>query len=131
MLGKFLAKHPNIPPEDKWEGWMDVAKSLFNADDLDGARHAALQAIGICPRLGEAYVVLAQVKARTGERASDVLKLLETADSCAREPYGTHERNMPRCFSTSTTARSRYVSATTESGSMVTCAWRTPDSGCD
>jgi len=37
--------------------------------------------------------VLAQVKARTGERASDVLKLLETADSCAREPYGTHERN--------------------------------------
>jgi tetratricopeptide (TPR) repeat protein len=93
MLSKYLAKHPGIAPEDKWEGWMEVAKNLFDAADNEGARHAALQAIGLCPRFGDAYVLLADLKMRLGERPGDILKLVEIADSCAKEHHGTHERN--------------------------------------
>jgi putative sulfotransferase len=93
MLGQFLAKHPNMPPDDKWEGWMDVAKDLVQAGDNEGARHAALQAIGLCPRFGEAYVLLANLKAAAGERPGDILKLVEIAESCLNESYGSHEHN--------------------------------------
>ena len=93
MLGQFLAKHRNVTPEDKWEGWMEVARSLRQSDDVEGARHAALQAIGLCPRFGEAYVMLADLKSQAGERPADILKLLELAESCASENHGTHERN--------------------------------------
>jgi tetratricopeptide (TPR) repeat protein len=94
MLGQFLAKHPNVTPEDKWEGWMEVARSLLQSDDIEGARHATLQAIGLCPRFGEAYVMLADLKSQAGERPADILKLLELAESCASESHGTHERNL-------------------------------------
>jgi tetratricopeptide (TPR) repeat protein len=93
MLSQYLAKHPELPPDDKWEGWMDVAKDLIQSGDREGARHAALQAIGLCPRFGEAYVVLADMKLIAGERPGDILKLLEIADSCANESYGPHEHN--------------------------------------
>jgi hypothetical protein len=93
MLGQFLAKHPAIPPEDKWEGWMDVAKDLVHAGDMEGGRHAALQAIGLCPRFGEAYILLADLKNAAGERAGDILKLVEVAESCLNEAYGPHEHN--------------------------------------
>lgn len=93
MLGQFLAKHPRVTQEDKWEGWMEVGRSLVMSDDLEGARHAALQAIGLCPRFGEAYVMLADLKSKAGEPPADVLKLLELAESCANQSYGTHERN--------------------------------------
>jgi putative sulfotransferase len=93
MLGQFLAKHPEIPPDDKWEGWMDVAKDLVQAGDSEGARHAALQAIGLCPRFGEAYILLANLKAAAGERPGDILKLVEVAESCLNEGYGPHEHD--------------------------------------
>ena len=93
ILGQFLAKHPNMPPEDKWEGWMDVTKALIQAGDLEGARHAALQAIGLCPRFGEAYILLADLKSTAGERPGDILKLVEIAESCLNESYGPHEHN--------------------------------------
>jgi hypothetical protein len=93
MLTEFLAKHPGISPEDKWEGWMDVAMDLVQADDLGGARHALLEAIGLCPRFAEAYVMLAELKLRGGERPGDILKLIEVAQSCAGESYGPHEHN--------------------------------------
>lgn len=93
MLAQFLAKHPDMPPDDKWEGWMDVAKDLLLAGDRDGARHAALEAIGLCPRFGDAYVVLADMKLVAGEPPGDILKLIEIADSCAGESYGPHEHS--------------------------------------
>lgn len=93
MLGQFLAKHPHVTPEDKWEGWMEVGRSLLMSDDLEGARQAALQAIGLCPRFAEAYVMLADLKSKAGERPADILKLLELAESCAGESYGMHERS--------------------------------------
>jgi putative sulfotransferase len=93
MLGQFLAKHPSMPPEDKWEGWMDVAKDLIQAGDKEGGRHAALQAIGLCPRFGEAYILLADLKNAAGERPGDILKLVEVAESCLNEGYGPHEHN--------------------------------------
>lgn len=93
MLGQFLAKHPENPPDDKWEGWMDVARDLVQAGDGEGARHAALQAIGLCPRFGEAYILLANLKAAAGERPGDILKLVELAESCLNEGYGPHEHN--------------------------------------
>lgn len=93
MLAQFLGRHPNISAEDKWEGWMEVAKSLINADDLGGARHATLQAINTCPRFADSYIMLAQIKSRIGDRPGDILKLLEVAESCANENYGTHERS--------------------------------------
>src|SRR5207253_5565724 len=31
MLAQFLAKHPEMPPDDKREGWMDVAKAFIQA----------------------------------------------------------------------------------------------------
>jgi putative sulfotransferase len=92
MLTQYLGKHPHLSPEDKWEGWMEVARSLVGAGDVDGARHAALQAIGICPRFADAYILLADIKSQNGERPADILKLLEVAESCANESYGTHER---------------------------------------
>lgn len=93
MLTQYLGKHPHVTPEDKWEGWMQVAKSLHGANDIEGARQAVLQAIGLCPRFGESYVLLAELKSSLGERPGDVLKLLEVAASCSGEGYGTHERN--------------------------------------
>ena len=93
MLGQFLAKHQQVAPEDKWEGWMEVARSLQMSGDAEGARQATLQAIGLCPRFGEAYVMLADLKAKAGERPADILKLLELAESCASESYGAHERH--------------------------------------
>ena len=93
MLSQYLAKHPAVTPEDKWEGWMEVARNLFDADDNEGARHAALQAMGVCPRLPDAYVLLAEVKTRLGERPGDIIKLVEIAESCANESHGTHESN--------------------------------------
>ena len=93
MLSQYLAKHPNLTPEDKWDGWLDVAKNLANAKDLQGGQHAALQAIGVCPRFGEAYVILADLKLAAGGRPADVLKLLETAESCINEDHGVHTRN--------------------------------------
>jgi putative sulfotransferase len=93
MLAQFLAKHPEMPPDDKWEGWMEVAKDLLLAGDRDGARHAALEAIGLCPRFGDAYIVLADMKLAAGERPGDILKLIEIAESCAGESYGPHEHS--------------------------------------
>ncbi|HVC77276.1 MAG TPA: sulfotransferase [Candidatus Micrarchaeaceae archaeon] len=93
MLGQFLAKHPHVMVEEKWEGWMEVAKSLVPAGDTEGARQATLQAIGLCPRFGEAYVMLADLKNMLGERPADIIKLLEVAQSCGSESYGTHEHN--------------------------------------
>jgi putative sulfotransferase len=93
ILGQFLAKHPDMPPDDKWEGWMDVARALVEAGDRDGARHATLQAIGLCPRFGEAYILLADLKSTAGERPGDILKLVEIAESCLNESYGAHEHH--------------------------------------
>ncbi|TMB86960.1 MAG: tetratricopeptide repeat protein [Chloroflexi bacterium] len=93
MLSQYLAKHPEVNSEDKWEGWMDVAKNLFDAEDNEGARHAALQAIGLCPRFADGYVLLGEVKMKLGERPGDILKLVEIAESCGGESHGTHESN--------------------------------------
>jgi len=93
LLGKYLAKHPHLSPDEKWQGWMDVAKNLVQGGDPEGARHASLQAIGLCPRFAEAYVLLATLKLEAGERPGDILKLLEIADSCANENHGFIESN--------------------------------------
>jgi len=93
MLGRYLGRHPEIRPEEKWQGWMIAAKSMLLAGDREGARQAALQAIGLCPRFAESYVLLAEIKQGAGERPSDVLKILEIADSCAGEDHGIAERD--------------------------------------
>jgi putative sulfotransferase len=93
MLTQYLGKHPELTANEKYEGWMDVAKDLIEAGDKLGAHHALLECIGLCPRFGEAYVLLADLKLDAGERPGDVLKLVEIAESCAHEDQGTHERN--------------------------------------
>jgi putative sulfotransferase len=93
FINGYLAKHPELSAEDKWQAWMDIGKNLVQAGDLDGARTALLQAISLCPRFGEAYVLLAEVKLKSAERPGDVLKLLEIADGCANENHGFVESN--------------------------------------
>src|SRR5438132_6698191 len=93
LLSNYLGKHPELTPDEKWQAWTDIAKNLIDAHDPDGARTALLQAINMCPRFGEAYVLLADVKFKAGERPGDILKLLEVADSCVNENHGFIESN--------------------------------------
>jgi hypothetical protein len=93
MLSQYLGKHPELTPNEKYEGWMDVAKDLIEAGDKSGAHHALLECIGLCPRLADAYIALADLKTEAGERPGDILKLVEIAETCTSDDYGTHERN--------------------------------------
>jgi Tetratricopeptide repeat len=93
LRDEYLARHPELSATERWEGWMDVARSALLADDARGAREAALTAIESAPGLPEAYVLLADVMAANGDPAEDILKLLESAESRSGDTNDQPQRN--------------------------------------
>ncbi|HET7467773.1 MAG TPA: glycosyltransferase, partial [Candidatus Dormibacteraeota bacterium] len=93
ILREYLAKNPGLPPQAKWAGWIDLARIWLEDRDFESARLAALRAIDVGPRYEEAYVLLADVKAATGDDPDGILKLLDVARSCREAGDGAFEHH--------------------------------------